>query len=138
MTRSKPSRHSAGAPGAKLLITTTAFAATLGGWAALARQQPEPIAEPLAQAEPATAVVSAPPVQFAPIPTIVPLAQPREVAVARPPSINVPTQPAANPQTVPAVPVQAAQPVAASQPLRSVNVPAAPAQQPVARTRSSR
>ena len=151
MTRSNtPKRPSAGVPGAKLLITTTALAAALGGWATFAQQEPDPPTAPDASPSEAQISVELPQqrrLQFAPIPTLVPLASPQAVAIARAPTIHIASEPAAQSQPAPAAPAAPVAPVAvapvapvAAPPLRAVSAPPAPARAaaPVARTRSSR
>lgn len=136
MTRiSPPKRPAASAPGAKLLISTTALAATLGGWAMLAGQTPFTPAETAAPSANQLIVdTSQPQLQLGPIPTVAALAPPPAIAVAQPSAPNQAGQPAANRLPEPAAP---AAPVAAV-PLRAVNAPPVAAAAPVARTRSSR
>lgn len=130
MTRLDAPKRSA--PGAKLLITTTALAATLGGWAALARQQPDVPAAPPSVAQ---QVASAPQrqIELAPIPTLVPLAGAPEIALGQAPTIRQPAQTVADAPPAPAAAAPAAAPA-----LRAVSAPPAAAAAPVARTRSSR
>jgi hypothetical protein len=145
MTKSKATnKRPAGAPGAKILITATSLAITLGGWAAFARantatSDPASSAPEVAIALPgsATGLGLAP----ALLPTLVPApALPPNLIIARPPAIsaellNGSVPAAAQARTVPAP--AAAAPVAelpAAAPLRAVIAPP----QPVARTRSSK
>lgn len=140
--RHSPRRAATSAPGVKLLITTTALAATLGGWVGLARQMP---AEPLAALQlpsPTERPIAERPsqprqLQLAPIPTLAaPPPPPPELAIAKPPVLNLHAAPAA--AAAPAAPAPVAAP--AAPPLRVVSPPPAPAPAPVpvARTRSSK
>ncbi|MBK9942176.1 MAG: hypothetical protein U0Z44_17065 [Kouleothrix sp.] len=154
--RHSPRRAATSAPGVKLLITTTALAATLGGWVGLARQMP---AEPLAALQlpsPTERPIAERPsqprqLQLAPIPTLAaPPPPPPELAIAKPPVLNLhaaPAAAAAPAAPAPAAPAAAAAPAApapvaapAAPPLRVVSPPPAPAPAPVpvARTRSSK
>jgi hypothetical protein len=80
MTQPRPPRRTS-APGLKTLISAAAVAATLGGWAVIARADPAPASE----AAPVVVSESLPP-----IPTIVPLGNaPIAPAAARPIPITV-------------------------------------------------
>jgi len=87
MTPRNNKRPTTGAPGVKMLISVSAMAAALGGWAMLSHKEPSALANAPAPtgAAPATAEPTATPgyldYSFAPIPTL-------EPAVV----INLPTQ----------------------------------------------
>ncbi len=148
--RSTPKRTANSAPGTKLLITTSALAATLGGWVGLAYQAAADTIDtppaPAAVVEQPAVALPAPPINlsFAPIPTLAALPPaPPDLAIAPPPaaasnrSATVDVAPVAAPAAAPVVAAPAAAPAVPAAPaLRAVSAPAAPA--PVARTRSSK
>lgn len=117
----KPQKKPSAAPGAKLLISVSAIAASLGGWAALAyRQQVQPLATPAAQPTPQSdySPGAARPaylnVEFSTIPTLIPVP-----TLPRPSLTAQPTQPA----VVYTAPVATAMPVDPTAGLRVVNAP---------------
>jgi len=154
--RHTPKRAAAGAPGAKLLITIAAVAATLGGWQAIsALEPPAPAADNATATDSIALEIPQMPSQqplrlnLGPIPTSAPPPpQPPALAVGDAPAIDIPVarRPAA-PAAAPAAPVAVAAPAAAPAPepapvvvaqpapaLRAVSAPP----KPVARTRSSK
>lgn len=132
MTETKHNRKPAqkGAPGVKQLISATALAATLTGWALLTATQP---ADQAATTAVVGSQINVPPLvmpTLAPVATAAPLSLPTAGTAAERPQIVVQAPPAPTAAPAPA------------QPLRQVVVPAPPAPSfpfaPVARTRSSR
>ena len=111
MSSSSPRKRSAGSPGAKILITASALAATLAGWAALTWRQAGLAAEAAPLTTGAEAQLAAAGALLEPLPTLVPAAS---IPIGA--DIVVP-------------PLRTAQPV-----LRSVSAPP----RPVVKTRSSR
>lgn len=143
-----PKRAAAGAPGAKLLITATAVAATLGGWLTLSALEPAP-ADSAPTATDTTLVIAEAPAQpplrlnWGPIPTLVPPPPPQpDLAIGPAPAIAIPaTRPTAPKPAVPIVVAQPAPaapaPVVVAQPAPALRAVSAPPK-PVARTRSSK
>ncbi|MCG8348593.1 MAG: hypothetical protein MI924_12550 [Chloroflexales bacterium] len=129
MPSNKPgARAATGTPGTKMLISASALAATLGGWALFTLADNDNTTE---ASVPQPVIINTAPaptqpnltLDLAPIPTVVP-------------PLNLPPIPVQNP---PAAPPAVAPPAAPPPALREVSPPPAPVQPaPVTTTRSSR
>ena len=127
-----PKRHLTGVPGVKMLITATALAATLGGWAALTNVN----AQKVVAVNLSPAVASPPPRQLPafelpPLPTVVP---PRNIVI---PDLS-PASSAPTGQQPPVLREVSAPPVAAAPSSPSVQAPPVQSSAPVVVTRSSK
>jgi hypothetical protein len=124
MTPRNNKRPTTGAPGVKLLISVSAMAAALGGWALLSHKEPQALANEPAPTNTATATTqptSAPAYldfNFAPIPTLEPVT-----------TIVLPTEGptlASKPVVIYITPTPAAAPVVQAPGLRVVDAPPPP------------